>query len=128
MSGSAAALWASLHLFLLLVLSGLVVRQRRQHRVPVGDGDVPELRRALRAFGNASEYIPAGLAALAVLTIVGAHPAIVHVIGATLFAGRVLHALALSRSTSASRGRAAGMLLTWLAWLIAAVGLLAYSV
>ena len=31
-SGHAAALWAGLHLFLLLTLSTLVVRQRRKHR------------------------------------------------------------------------------------------------
>jgi hypothetical protein len=128
MSGSAAALWSSLNLFLLLVLSGLVVRQRRQHRIPVGDGDVPELRRALRAFGNAAEYIPAGLAALAVLTVAGANPVLIHVIGATLLVGRIAHAVGLSRTTSTSLGRLVGMVLTWLAWLIAAVALLAYSV
>ena len=53
-SAHAAALWVGAHMILLLVLSVLVVRQRRQHRVVIGHGDVPELIQAIRAFGNAS--------------------------------------------------------------------------
>ncbi len=128
MAGGAAALWASLNILLLLTLSGLVVRQRRRHRIPVGDGDVPELRRALRAFGNASEYIPTGIGALAILTVAGASATVVHVIGALLFFGRVAHGIGFTRSTGVSIGRSVGMVLTWLALLISAVSLLAYSV
>jgi hypothetical protein len=123
----AAALWASLNLFVLLVLSGLVVRQRRRHRVALGDAGVPELVRAQRAFGNAAEYIPAGLAALAVLVVTGGGAPEVHVIGALLFAGRVAHGMGLSITGGPSIGRTVGMLLTWLAWLIAAVCLLLYA-
>ena len=61
-SGHAAALWVGLHLILLLVLSLLVVRQRRRHKVALGDGGVPELAQAIRAFGNATEYVPAARA------------------------------------------------------------------
>jgi hypothetical protein len=123
----AAALWASLNIFVLLVLSGLVVRQRRRHRVAIGDDGVPELVRAQRAFGNAAEYIPTGLAALALLVVVGAGPAEVHLIGVFLFAGRVSHGLGLSLTGGPSIGRTVGMLLTWLAWLIAAVCLMLYA-
>jgi hypothetical protein len=123
----AAALWAALSLFVLLALSGLVVRQRRRHRVALGDDGVPELVRAQRAFGNACEYIPAGLAALAVLVVVGAGPAEVHAVGAVLFTGRVAHGVGLSLTGGPSIGRTVGMLLTWLAWLLAAVCLLLYA-
>ena len=51
-SGHAAALWAGLHLVLLLVLSVLVVRQRRKHQVALGHADIPELNQAVRAFGE----------------------------------------------------------------------------
>ena len=64
-SGRAAALWVGLLLILLVVLSGLVVRQRRRHKVMIGDGGVPELVQASRAFGNAVEYATPGMAALA---------------------------------------------------------------
>lgn len=125
----AAALWGGLILILMLVLSGLVVRRRQRHLIAFGDGGVDEVTRALRAFGNASEYAPAGLAALVILALVGAPPALVHAIGASLFLGRVIHALGLIVMKGApSMGRVVGMLLTWIALLVAAVSLLAYAV
>ena len=124
----AAALWTGLHLLLLLVLSAQVVRRRRRHRVALGDGGVPELTQAIRAFGNASEYVPAGLAALAVLALAGAAPLVVHAVGAVLLAGRLAHAVGLWRSGGATMPRAMGVTLTWLAYLVVAVALLFYAV
>ncbi|USQ95612.1 MAPEG family protein [Caulobacter sp. RL271] len=123
-SGHAAALWAGLHLFLLLILSALVVRLRQKHKVALGDEGIPELARAIRAFGNASEYIPTGIAALAVLAVAGAAPLAIHVVGFVLFAGRVAHAVGLSNSGGASIPRAVGMVATWLAYVFAGVALL----
>lgn len=123
----AAALWAGLLLLLLLVLSVLVVRQRQRHGVLIGDGGVEAVLRASRAFGNAAEYIPAGLAALAILALVGARPLVVHGVGLLLLAGRAAHAWALTATHGLSLGRTAGMILTWLALLIAIAVLLFYS-
>lgn len=123
-SGHAAALWAGLNLFLLLILSLLVVRLRQKHKVALGDEGIPELARAIRAFGNASEYIPSGIAALGVLAVAGAAPLAIHVVGLVLFAGRVVHAVGLSNSGGASIPRAVGMLATWLAYIFAGVALL----
>src|SRR3954469_2862116 len=117
LSAHAAALWVGLHLILLLVLSMLVVRQRRAHGVQLGDAEIPELARAIRAFGNATEYAPGGLIALAVLALAGAQPMLVHATGLVLFAGRVTHAIGLSRSGAASLPRAVGILLTWIAYI-----------
>lgn len=128
-AGQAAALWAGLIVILMLVLSGIVVARRRRHQVAFGDGGVPEMNLALRAFGNASEYAPVGLAALAILAVIGAPSVLVHIIGATLFAGRFVHAVGLLAMTGTpSLGRVVGMLLTWIALLVAAVSLLAYAV
>ncbi len=124
----AAALWVGLHLILLLVLSMLVVRQRRRHQVELGHGDIPELNRAIRAFGNATEYVPAGLAAVAVLAIAGAPILVIHALGLTLLVGRILHAIGLSRSGAASLPRAAGLMITWLAYILGAVALLFYAI
>ncbi|ACG76934.1 glutathione S-transferase [Phenylobacterium zucineum HLK1] len=124
----AAALWAGLHLVLLLVLSVLVTRQRRKHGVALGDGGVPELERAIRAFGNATEYVPTALIGLAILALAGAPPLLVHLIGFVLFAGRGLHAVGLSRSGEATLPRAAGVLATWIAYIAAAAALLFYAV
>jgi uncharacterized membrane protein YecN with MAPEG domain len=119
----AAALWSGLLLFLLLGLSGLVVRQRRRHRVAIGDDGVPELVQALRAFGNATEYATPAIAALAVLALVGAQPWLVHIVGCLMLLGRIAHAVGLSLTAGPSIGRTVGMLLTWVSLLIAAVSL-----
>jgi uncharacterized protein len=127
-SAHAAALWVGLHLILLLVLSVLVVRQRRAHGVMLGDADIPELTQAVRAFGNATEYVPGGLIALAVLAMAGAPPMIVHTMGLTLFVGRVAHAIGLSRHGGSSVLRSAGVTLTWLAYILGGVALIFYAI
>lgn len=127
-SQHAAALWVGLHLLLLLILSALVVRQRQAHRVLIGDEGVPELLRARRAFGNATEYVPAGIGALCMLAVVQAHPFVVHGVGFVLFLGRLIHGWSLSVSAGASLGRSSGTALTWLAFLFAGMLLLFYSV
>lgn len=127
-SAHAAALWAGLHLILLLVLAVLVTRQRRKHRVEIGDGGVPQLTQAIRAFGNATEYVPAAIAALGVLALAGAPPLLIHPIGLILFTGRVLHGFGLSRSTGATWPRAVGVLATWVAYVAAAAALLFYAI
>lgn len=127
-SAHAAALWVGLHLILLLVLSVLVVRQRRLHQVILGDADIPELAQAIRAFGNATEYVPGGLIALAVLAICNAQPLLVHGVGLVLFVGRAAHAVGLSRSGGSSMLRSAGVTATWLAYILSAVALLFYAI
>jgi hypothetical protein len=127
-SAHAAALWSGLLLLLMLVLSLLVVRQRGKHEVLLGDEGVPELARASRAFGNAAEYVPAGMAALAVLALVQAPPPVLHIIGAVLFVGRVAHAIGLSLTGGPSLGRLVGMIATWLAFIFAGVALLFYAI
>lgn len=127
-SGHAAALWTGLHLLLLLVLSLLVVRQRQRHKVALGDEGVPELAHAIRAFGNACEYVPPALAGLAVMAVVGAPALALHVTGFILFVGRVLHAVGMSRSGGASFLRTIGMTMTWLAYVFAIAALLFYAI
>lgn len=127
-SAHAAALWAGLCIILLLVLALLVTRQRRKHHVEIGDGGVPALNQAIRAFGNATEYVPAALAGLGLLALVGAPPLLIHPIGLILFVGRVLHAFGLSRSSGLTFGRAAGVLATWVAYVAIAAALLFYAI
>lgn len=127
-AGNAAALWVGLHVFLLLILSLLVVRLRQKHKVAMGDEGIPELARAIRAFGNAAEYIPPGLAVLVTLAVVAAPPSSVHVVGLILFVGRLVHAIGLSNSGGASVPRALGMVATWLAYVFGGVALLFYAI
>ncbi|MFN7127985.1 MAG: MAPEG family protein [Brevundimonas sp.] len=124
----AAALWSGLLILLMLVLSGIVVSGRRKHLVSFGDGGNPDLLAATRAFGNCAEYATPGMVALLLLAAVGTPVWMVHAVGATLLVGRVVHALGLLFQTGPSLGRVIGMLLTWVALLTAAVGLIAFAV
>jgi uncharacterized membrane protein YecN with MAPEG domain len=127
-AGHACALWIGLNLLLLLVLSILVVRQRRRHRVLFGDEGVPELLRARRAFGNATEYLPPAMAGLVALALVGAAPWAIHGVGAVLFVGRLAHAFGISFGAGVSFGRQIGMSLTWFAMLFTGALLIFYAV
>lgn len=123
----AAALWTGLNLLLLLGLAVLVVRARQTHKVLLGDQNVPELTRAVRVHGNATEYVPALLASLAVLVAVGASQYVIHAVGALTFVGRLLHAFGLSRNSGVTRGRLFGSALTFFAFAVAALSLFYYA-
>lgn len=114
----AAALWSGLLILLMIGLSARVVLARRTHRVLLGDGGNAEVTLATRVFGNASEYIPAGVAALAVLTLLGAPAYALHAIGGTLFLGRLVHAVGLS-DRKPTVARIVGMSLTYLSLFLA---------
>ena len=117
-----AGFWSGLLILLLVVLSVRVVMGRQKHRVALGDGGNDDMVLRGRIFGNASEYIPVGIAALAVLTLLGMPAYTVHAVGGVLFLGRVLHASGLTAGKP-TPGRLLGMVLTYLA-LIAAAGML----
>ena len=119
----ALSLWAGLLVLWLVLLSWGVVGQRRRLKVAFGDGGHVSLTAAGRAFGNASEYIPAGLIALVLLALTGATPLLIHALGATLLVGRVIHAAGLLFQKGPSLGRILGMVLTY-AVLLFAAGLL----
>ncbi len=106
------AFYAGLLTLLILGLSGRVIAARRAMGVSLSDGDDVGLRRRIRAHGNATEYVPIALLLLALLELQQTPVAILHVFGATLFVGRVLHAAALSNTKPWPLGRIAGMGLT----------------
>ncbi|HRD27918.1 MAG TPA: MAPEG family protein [Caulobacter sp.] len=126
--GHASALWVGLHILLMLVLSLLVVRLRNKHKVFLGDEGIPELAQAIRAFGNASEYVPPGLAGLIALDLSGATPLLIHLAGFILLVGRVVHAVGLSNSVGTSIPRALGMTMTWCAYVFLVAALLISAV
>ncbi len=119
---SITLLYAGLAGLLLLALSFQVVGLRRKHRVGLGTGDQPALERAVRVHANFCEYVPIALLLLLVLelsTVVS--DLLLHLLGAALIIGRLLHARGLSRSAGTSKGRFIGTLLTWLMLAVAAL-------
>lgn len=121
-AAQAAALWSGLLILLLVILSFRVVMGRQKHRVVLGDGGNDDMVLRGRVFGNAAEYIPVGIAALAALTLLGLPAWSLHAVGGVLFIGRLLHATGLTAGKP-TPGRLFGMVLTYFA-LIAAAGML----
>jgi uncharacterized membrane protein YecN with MAPEG domain len=118
-----AALFAGLNLLILVVLGLRVANYRRANRIGLGDGGDPALLRAIRQHGNAAEYIPAGMIGLMFIALLDPVPLwCVELAGAALTIGRLLHPLGLAQSEGVSFGRVAGMMLTFLALLICALG------
>jgi uncharacterized membrane protein YecN with MAPEG domain len=119
----AAGLWAGLMILLMTILGFRVIANRRKHRVLFGDGGVPQVTVATRAFGNAAEYVPVGIGALILMALLGYQVWTIHAVGGVLFLGRLIHGLGLSHGKGPGPARMIGMILTMLA-LIAAGGLL----
>jgi uncharacterized protein len=122
---SIAALYTGVNLLILFILALLVVIQRRKTKVVLGDGGEPALRRAIRAHGNAVEYVAPGLAGLTLLALLDTTPLwLLHAAGGGLTLGRLLHGFGLSNADGASVGRGFGTLLTWIAFVLLAGGLI----
>jgi uncharacterized membrane protein YecN with MAPEG domain len=90
------SIYAALSALLIVRLTLSVITLRKKHRVSVGDGGVEELQLAIRTHSNAVEYIPIALMLLLTLELNGAPGILVHILGATLLTGRILHAMGLS--------------------------------
>jgi uncharacterized protein len=120
-----AALYCGVNILLLLALSVLVVMGRRRHKIVLGDAGNAEFNRAMRAHGNAAEYIPAALVGLLALALFDpATPLwLLHAAGFSLTLGRIFHAVGLTMGPI-NAGRMGGMALTWTAYLLIGGGLI----
>ena len=116
-----AALFSGALILVLVVLSVHVVIGRNKHRVLLGDGGNPAMSVASRAFGNAAEYIPAGIAALILLALLGYQPWAIHLVGGLMLAGRIIHPFGLKATGGVNPLRVAGMALTWISLIVGAV-------
>lgn len=117
---SITAFYGSLLTLLFLVLSFNVIRFRKSLKVGVGDGGEHTLTKVIRVHGNFTEYIPLALILLASYELNGASPLFLHVLGATLFVGRILHAIGLGKSIGVTKPRFYGMIATFLVLLVLA--------
>jgi uncharacterized membrane protein YecN with MAPEG domain len=106
------AFYASLLGFLFLMLSARVIVQRREASVEIGHGENIELLRRARVHANFTEYVPMALVLLALAESLKAPSLLLHLLGLTLVAGRVIHAYGLSQTPHILRARVAGMMLT----------------
>ena len=119
------AAYAAILALMLLALSIRVIRLRYVHGVSLGDGGEERLERAVRGQGNFAEYVPIALILILCLELLKQPPWLLHAAGLTLVAGRAAHGICFGFCESAPILRQAGMLLTFAALTIAALGNLA---
>lgn len=105
-------LYAALCGLLLLALGVAVIRLRQKYRVNTGDGGHPDLARAMRVQANFVEYVPLTLLLLFLLELSRQPVWALHLLGAALFIGRVLHAWGYLASAGPTAGRMIGIVLT----------------
>jgi uncharacterized protein len=119
-----AAFYAALTGLLCVVLASLVIRQRMQTRISIGDGGDDRLGRMARVFGNFAEYAALVLVLLALIEICGGPRWLVHILGAGFIISRLAHAYGLSSTLDINAGRSAGITLTLLTIVVASGTLL----
>jgi uncharacterized protein len=108
-----SAIYASVLTLFVIILSVVVIRLRRGLRVSLGDGGQQALQQAIRAHGNACEYIPPFLILLAILEINRGPPWALHVLGVGFVLARLAHAAGLYSPGARSNARVIGMVGTF---------------
>jgi uncharacterized membrane protein YecN with MAPEG domain len=120
-------LYAGLLAVLLVALSVHTIRERRRAQAALGDRGAPLLKRAVRAHGNFTEYVPLSLLMLLMIELTQ-HPLwLLHALGLGLLIGRASHAFGITRAEENFRWRIFGMFMTFGVLLISAAVLLVHS-
>ena len=119
MSTPISAFYAGLLGVVYLYLSVLVVKNRRELKIGLGDGGDRHFRQLIRAHGNFSEYVPLVLILMVVAELNHSNSIALHVTGNALLFGRLLHAYGLRHHYGASWQRVWGGFLTFLALAVA---------
>jgi len=114
-------LYLSLLAILFVALSLNVSRFRLKHQVGIGSNGVKELDKAVRVHGNFSEYVPIAMLLLAALELSGIEDIWLHVFGATILFGRILHAIGLSKTIATSAPRFFGTVSTFITLIAMAI-------
>ncbi len=104
-------LYAGLSAGVLFALSVRVIRLRRRLKVSVGDAGDEDMARCIRAQANFAEYVPIALLLILLLELAGTPAALLHLLGAVLLVGRLVHAWSLTARSG--RARVVGMVMTF---------------
>lgn len=106
-------IYAAALALLFIYLSILVVKQRRLHRIAIGDGHKPSLKRAIAVHNNFAQYVPFCLLMLGMMEINHAPNYLLHALCAVLLVARCLHAYGVSQEPEPFRFRKIGVLSTF---------------
>ena len=115
------ALYAAILALLVVALAFPIIRLRFRYRVGLGDGGKEDLQRAVRAHGNAVEYIPLFLILLALLEANQGGTNLLHGLGIAFVLARLSHAWGIHGSAGTSPGRFIGTVTTFSVIIVLAV-------
>ena len=107
-----SAMYAGFLLLTMLVLGARVSILRVKYGVSMGSGDQPDLGRAVRVFGNFTEWVPMIIIGLVLCELVGAPALLLHLIGIAVILSRLLHVAGLRADrTTAARSLGATLII-----------------
>ncbi len=119
----AAALWVGLNALLLIFLSARVGMIRTRQKINLGDGNDPEMIKAIRTQGNYIEYAPAAIGGLVFVALLNVSAPFIHILGGIFCFARVSHLLGLGLGIW-PQGRLVGTALTMLTLLVTGLWLI----
>ena len=114
-------LFAGLSGLLAVFLGARVTALRFKLRINVGDGGNEKLIQTIRVHANNAEYSAIGLVIIGLCEIAAGGGWAIWALAGGLFAGRVLHAQGMIRTTAPHPSRIVGQTLTWLTIALAGV-------
>ena len=104
--------YAALLGLLFFYLSIRTIGLRRRLKIGVGAKDNDEMLRAMRVHSNFAEYAPLTLLLIGFVEFQGAHPWVIHGLGALLLVGRCVHAHPILASPAARDARPSALALS----------------
>jgi len=119
-----SGLYAALQALLAIGLVVPVGQLRTKYDVSIHAGGHPDLDVAIRRHANWAEHVPFALLLIALLELNGGGAGLLHGLGITLLAARVLHPFGLKADTMRVPLRGIGAFATMLVTLVAAIALL----
>lgn len=127
MSITITPIYAALTALIFLTLSWRIIAYRRANLISLGDKGDKNLLKRIRAQANCAEYAPLALMILLLVELSGAPAVAVHLMGAALVIGRVLHAYGFATTPQKLIFRQIGTLLSLCMIGLGALGLLAHA-
>lgn len=101
------ALYASINIFIMIVLMFLVVHHRISNQISIGGGGIEALERAIRSHGNLAENVPAVLILLALLELNGLPVWQLHLLAGAFTVARLAHIHGMMNGHIATRSMGA---------------------
>ena len=117
-------LYAALVAIVFIALSARVILYRRAHQIGLGDHGNKSLMKRMRAQANCAEYAPFGVLLMALVELQSGYTPLLHLIGVTLLAGRMVHGYGFSTSPPIMIMRQTGMMLTLASYLLSILALI----